>query len=219
MQSHRDESPPPALERELHRPAKHSRFGRRAVAREGSHQVDAILVPAASRAGRQDEKLAAVALDEVAVGNPLVANSCREDRVGILRAARMRNAFRAEKRHNCCVSAEREAAKDRQAEDREVEPAGVSGGAPVRGQAQATNQRLRARHAAAGFAADLHPGALERVSAALEAASEVARKQVQATRVQEGVARRARESEAELYALQEGRGFSFSRRPKSRDTS
>ena len=55
-------------------------------------------------------------------------------------------------------------------------PVGVSGGAPVRGQAQATNQRLRARHAAASFAADLHPGALERVSAALEAASAVARK-------------------------------------------
>ena len=57
------------MERELHRPAKHSRFGRRAVAREGSHQVDAILVPAASRAGREDEKLAAVALHEVAIGS------------------------------------------------------------------------------------------------------------------------------------------------------
>ena len=45
------------MERELHRPAKHSRFGRRAVARKGSHQVDAILVPAAARAGREDEKL------------------------------------------------------------------------------------------------------------------------------------------------------------------
>ena len=50
------------MERELHRPAKHSRFGRRAVARKGSHQVDAILVPAAARAGREDEKLAPVAL-------------------------------------------------------------------------------------------------------------------------------------------------------------
>ena len=50
------------MERELHRPAKYSRFGRRAVAREGSPQVDAILVPAAARAGREDEKLAPVAL-------------------------------------------------------------------------------------------------------------------------------------------------------------
>ena len=99
-------------------------------------------MPAASRAGREDEKLAAVALDELAVGIPLIANSRRKDRISVLRAARVRDAFHAERRHNCCVSAEREAAKDRQAEDREVEPAGVSGGAPVRGQAQATNQRL-----------------------------------------------------------------------------
>ena len=63
MQSHGEETPPTALVRELHRTAKDSRFGRSAVAREGSHQADAILVPAASRAGRQEEKLAAVALD------------------------------------------------------------------------------------------------------------------------------------------------------------
>ena len=62
----------------------------------------------------------------------------------------------------------------------------------VHGQAQSTEQRLRARHAAAGFAAYLHPGALERVSAALEAAREAARKHVQTARVQRGVARRAR---------------------------
>ena len=108
------------------------------MAREGSHQADAIVVPTASRAGRKDEKLAAVALDEVAVGIPLVANSRREDRVGILRAARVRDAFRAERRHNCCVSAEWEAAKYGQAEDSEVEPAGVGGGALLRSQAQAT---------------------------------------------------------------------------------
>ena len=47
---------------ELHRPAEHSRFRRRAVARKGSHQVDAILVPAAARAGREDEKRATVAV-------------------------------------------------------------------------------------------------------------------------------------------------------------
>ena len=157
MQGHGEETPPPALERELHRPAKHSRFGRRAVAREGSHQVDAILVPAAARAGREDEKHAPVALDEVAVSIPLLANSRREDRICVLRATRVRDAFRAEGRHNGCVGTEREAAKDRQAEDCEVEAAGVSGGAAARGQAQATNQRLRARHAAAGFAANLHP--------------------------------------------------------------
>ena len=46
---------------------------RRAVAREGSHQVDAILVPAATRAGREDEKLATVAVNEVAVGIPFLA--------------------------------------------------------------------------------------------------------------------------------------------------
>ena len=121
------------MECELHRLAKHSRFGRRAVAREGSHQVDAILVPAASRAGRQDEKLTAVALDEVAVGiSPFSANCRREDRVGILRTAGMRDAFCTERRHNCCVSAERKAAEDRQAESREVEPAGVSGGVTKR---------------------------------------------------------------------------------------
>jgi len=183
VQSHGEETPPPALERGLHRPAKDSRFGRSAVAREGSHQADAILVPAVSSAGRQDEKLTAVALDKVAVGIPLVANSRRENRVGVHRTARMRDAFCAERRYNCCVSAEREVAEDRQAEDREVEPASVSGGAPVRGQAQATNQRLRARHAAAGFAADLHPGALDRVSAALEAAREAAREHVRTERV------------------------------------
>ena len=77
MQGHGEETPPPALERELHRLAKHSRFGRRAVAREGSHQVVAILVPAAARAGREDEKLATVALNEVAVGIPLLANTYR----------------------------------------------------------------------------------------------------------------------------------------------
>ena len=55
------------MERELHRPAKHSQFGRRAVAREGSHQVDAILVPAAARAGREDEILATAAINEVPI--------------------------------------------------------------------------------------------------------------------------------------------------------
>ena len=78
------------MERELHRPAKHSRFGRSAVARKGSHQVDAILVPAAARAGREDEKLATVAFNEVAVGIPLLANSRREDRISILRTTMVR---------------------------------------------------------------------------------------------------------------------------------
>ena len=36
--------------------------------------MDAILVPAAARAGREDEKLAPVALNEVAVGIPLLEN-------------------------------------------------------------------------------------------------------------------------------------------------
>ena len=62
------------------------------MARKGSHQVDAILVPAAARAGREDEKLATVALNEVAVGIPLLANSRREDRVCIVRTTRVRNA-------------------------------------------------------------------------------------------------------------------------------
>ena len=99
------------MKRKLHRPAKHGRFGRRAVARERSHQVDAILVPTASRAGREDEKHAPVALDEVAVSIPLLANSRREDRICVLRATRMRNAFHAEGRHDGCVSTKREAAK------------------------------------------------------------------------------------------------------------
>ena len=73
MQSHGEETPQPALEREVHRQAKDSRFGCSAVARGGSHREDSILVPSASCAGRQDEKLAAVALDKVAVGIPLVA--------------------------------------------------------------------------------------------------------------------------------------------------
>ena len=60
------------------------------MARKGRHQVDAILVPAAARAGREDEKLAPVALNEVAVGIPLLANSRCEDRVGILCATRVR---------------------------------------------------------------------------------------------------------------------------------
>ena len=111
------------MERELHIPAKDSRFGRSAVAREGSHQADAILVPAATGAGRQDEELAAVALDKVAVGIPLVTNIRREDRVDVLRTTRMRDAFYTERLHNRCVSAEREAAEDRQTDDREVEPA------------------------------------------------------------------------------------------------
>ena len=67
------------------------------MARKGSHQVDAILVPAAARAGREDEKLAPVALDEVAVGIPLLANSRCEDRVGILCATRVRDASISEK--------------------------------------------------------------------------------------------------------------------------
>ena len=101
--------------------------------------MDAILVPAAARAGREDEKLAPVALDEVAVGISLFSANCRrEDRVGILRTAGMRDAFCTERRHNCCVSAEWEAAKYGQAEDSEVEPAGVGGGALLRSQAQAT---------------------------------------------------------------------------------
>ena len=93
------------------------------MAREGSHQADAIIVPTAAGAGRQDEEFAAVAVDKVAVGIPLVANSRREDRVGVLRATRMRDAFRAERRHDGGVGAGREAAEDRQTEDREVEHA------------------------------------------------------------------------------------------------
>ena len=103
------------------------------MARMGSHRVGAIFVPAAARAGREDEKLATVALNEVAVGIPLLANSRREDRVCILRTTRVRNAFHADGRHNGCVSAKREDAKDRQAEDCEVKAAGVSGGAAARG--------------------------------------------------------------------------------------
>ena len=164
------------------------------MAREGSHQADAILVPAASRAGRQEEKIAAVALDEVAVSIPLVANCppLRPRR----RSPQSQDAGRLLHLEATLLLRQRraETAEDRQAEDREVEPAGVSGGAAARGQAQATNQRLRARYAATGFAAYLHPGALKRVSPALEPTSEMARKQVQATRVQKGVASRARAS-------------------------
>ena len=78
------------MKRKLHRPAKHGRFGRRAVARECCHQVDAILVPAAARAGREDEKRATVAVYEVAIGTPFLANSRREDRISILRTTRVR---------------------------------------------------------------------------------------------------------------------------------
>ena len=76
-------------------------------------------MPAAAGAGREDEELAAVALYKVAVGVPFVPNS----RSGVLRATRMRNAFCAERRYNCRIISEREAAEDRQTEDREVEPA------------------------------------------------------------------------------------------------
>ena len=89
-------------------------FRCRAVARKNSHRVDAILVPAAARAGREDEKHAPVALDEVAVSIALLANSRREDRISILRATRVRDAFHADGRHNGCVSAKWEAAEDRQ---------------------------------------------------------------------------------------------------------
>ena len=68
------------------------------MARKGSHQVDAILVPAAARAAREDEKLATVAVNEVAVGIPFLANSRREDRSSILRATSVRDAFPAEGR-------------------------------------------------------------------------------------------------------------------------
>ena len=53
--------------------------------------MDAILVPAAARAGREDEKLATVAFNKVAVGIPLLANSRREDRVSIFRTTKARN--------------------------------------------------------------------------------------------------------------------------------
>ena len=48
------------------------------MARAGSHQADAILVPTATGAGRQYEELAEVAFDKVAVGIPFVPNSLRE---------------------------------------------------------------------------------------------------------------------------------------------
>ena len=92
MQGHGEEAPPSALVSKLHGATEDSRLGLGTIAREGSHQADAIVVPAASRAGRQDEKLAAVALTDVAVGIPLIANSRREDRVNILRATRVRDA-------------------------------------------------------------------------------------------------------------------------------
>ena len=93
------------------------------MAREGSHQADGILVPSAAGAGRQDEEFAAVAVDKVAVGILIGTNSRREDRVGVLRRTMMWDAFCTERRNNCCISAEREAAEDRQTEDGEVEPA------------------------------------------------------------------------------------------------
>ena len=37
-------------------------------------------MPAAARAGREDEKRATVAVNEVAIGVPFLANSRREDR-------------------------------------------------------------------------------------------------------------------------------------------
>ena len=111
--------------------AKDSRFGRSAVAREGSHPADTILVLAAAGACRQDEELAAVAffflaafaLYKVAVDNPFVANCRRENRIGVLRATRERYAFCAERRCNCLMSAEREASEDQQTEDRELDQA------------------------------------------------------------------------------------------------
>ena len=73
------------------------------MAREGSHQADAILVPAASRAGRQDEKLAAVALDEVAGTRRLDSQAhAREDRELPLSTcslkAHISNSFRLRRR-------------------------------------------------------------------------------------------------------------------------
>ena len=69
--------------------AKDSRFGRSAVAREGSHPADTILVLAAAGACRQDEELAAVAVDKVAVGISFVPNSRRENRIGVRRAKKV----------------------------------------------------------------------------------------------------------------------------------
>ena len=51
------------------------------MARKGSHQVDAILVPAAARAGREDEKLATVApapASELAFASLLPRRECTE---------------------------------------------------------------------------------------------------------------------------------------------
>ena len=62
------------------------------MAREGSHLADAILVPAAAGAGRLDEELAAVAVYKVAVGGPFIPNSCRENRIGVFDATRVRDA-------------------------------------------------------------------------------------------------------------------------------
>ena len=64
MQGHGEEAPPSALVSKLHGATEDSRLGLGTIAREGSHQADAILVPTASSAVRQDEKLAAVAVDQ-----------------------------------------------------------------------------------------------------------------------------------------------------------
>ena len=103
MQSQREETPPLGLEHELHRLAKHRRFGRSALAREGSLQADAILMPAAAGAGREDEELAVVALDEVAGTRRLDSQAhAREDRELPLSTcslkARISNSFRLRRR-------------------------------------------------------------------------------------------------------------------------
>ena len=144
MQGHGEEAPPSALVSKLHGATEDSRLGLGTVAREGSHQADAVVVPAAASANRENKELAAVAINQVAVCIPFLPNSPRENRVCVLRAAGMRDAFIAERRNNCRVSAKPETAEDRQPKNREVQPAGVGAMAPVRGQAQAADERLRA---------------------------------------------------------------------------
>ena len=108
MQGHGEEAPPSALVSKLHGATEDSRLGRIAVARESSHQADAIVVPAAASANRKNKELAAVAINQVAVCIPFLPNSPRENRVCVLRAAGMRDAFIAERRNNCRVGAKGE---------------------------------------------------------------------------------------------------------------
>ena len=117
-------------------------------------------MPTAARAGGEDKELATAAGNKVVALRIFSADRVVEDGVRVHRAARVRDAFDAERRDNRSVGTDGQAAKSWKTIDCKIKAPAVIAPAWAVGQAQAAHQRLWARNTPASFSANLHPRTL-----------------------------------------------------------